>query len=221
MRRAHLDLWVERITSATSSPANPESPPADAPRQHPRACRSVQTHSAQQSSSPSDHSPESRPAKPANPHADPQEHARWPLEPQLGRSDLPRAASPPKLPWPKKYHEAKSGANRPLTSRGLLRFLPSLITDFGICCGLSLQSQAQRGVYSRDSDYEVCYHHLCRMDRDTVNHPGAAAAAWIPPALPPLCRSMNFQKTAVAVQLIALSHTRKTSCRSAFRHSPP
>jgi hypothetical protein len=221
VRRAHLDLWVERITSATSSPANPESPPADAPRQHPRACRSVQTHSAQQSSSPSGHSPESRPAKPANPHADPQEHARWPLEPQLGRSDLPRAASPPKLPWPKKYHEPKSGANRPLTSRGLLRFLPSLITGFGICCGPSLQSQAQRGVYSRDSDYEVCYHHRRRMDRDTVNHPESGGRGLDPASVAASLKKYELEKTAVAVQPIALSHARKTSCRSAFRHSPP
>jgi hypothetical protein len=34
-------------------------------------------------------------------------------------------------------------------------------------------------------------------------------------------KKYELEKTAIAVQPIALSHTRKTSCRSAFRHSPP
>jgi hypothetical protein len=49
--------------------------------------------------------PGSRPANFANPHADPQGHVRWPLEP--GRPDPLCAASPLKLPWGKKRPRSK------------------------------------------------------------------------------------------------------------------
>ena len=108
------DRWAQQIISETSSPVNPELSPADAPGsplERGRAFESIQPDQRlSQRSFAGKLTSEIRQF-----HADPQGHARWPLEPRLGRSDLGYAALPLKPPRRKKCHEARSAANRPVT----------------------------------------------------------------------------------------------------------